>query len=169
MNKFVAFALFLVLISCSTMGRNRVKNTGPAADDVKIYVNRFKEVVKGIPNLDIDGIKIRMADIERPTVGLCWPTRIPPQIKIDRETWSHYSDPSRESLIFHELGHCACFLNHKHMEGDYEKDSPKETAGYLADGCPASIMHPYTLSDSCYEKHRLHYMYEIRVRCFLGY
>jgi hypothetical protein len=36
-----------------------------------------------------------------------------------------------------------------------------ERKGYLKDGCPASYMHPYTLSEDCINKHYYYYLKEL--------
>jgi hypothetical protein len=97
-------------------------------------------------------------------------------ITINIEWWNRLSTAHLEklTLIFHELGHC--YLYRKHTEIYKEEDIdgfwswldnilfemglyiPK---GYLEDGCPYSMMHPYSIGYWCMNRHYKHYMKEL--------
>ena len=152
-----------------------VKNTKESGPDVQVFVDDFKALMKGVVDeKTIDNVKITMADIEGNKVGLCWPGQQPRLINLDRQAWERYPEDQREALVFHELAHCACDLDHNHFFGSYKDDAtaPNATedrlkAGFLEDGCPVSIMHPTLLSSECYRKHRDHYRYELNLRCYV--
>lgn len=65
-------------------------------------------------------------------VGLCMPGT--GEIQILKSYWARATDSTHESLLFHELGHCA--LNYGH------------TNNYPA------IMYPYVMTDSVYVSNR---------------
>lgn len=171
MKKLVILVLLSLLsASCSTLRRGYVKNTGPAEPSIKDYVLDFKNLTRSsINKYDPDRIKIKMGDLKKPSVGLCWYMNIPPEINIDRAFWARASTEEKEVLVFHELGHCSCFLGHTYNGGEYKKDEePKgdlTVAGFLEDGCPSSLMYPYVIPQICYERHRLHYRYELSRQC----
>jgi hypothetical protein len=56
-------------------------------------------------------------------------------------------DADREELIFHEMGHCVLGRAHKSIK--------------TAEGIPASIMHPYRISNSVYKEYRDQYLNEL--------
>jgi len=104
------------------------------------------------------------------TVGLC--EYFFKRVTIDDYYWKWLSETGREALIFHELGHCTLFRGHTDIKEDDGTIEYKienflfslgvfEKKGYLKDGCPASIMHPYMFSDKCLKKHRKYYMEEL--------
>jgi len=143
-------------------------------EDVKILVNDFKNLMSGVIEKEVvDNVEITMANLKPPIAGLCWLERKNKLIYLDIKTWKGYSKLQKEVLLFHELGHCVCDLDHEHFHGVYPEDPvvPKNEiekikAGFLEDGCPVSIMHPRVLSNSCYKKHRTFYRYELNVRCY---
>lgn len=77
-------------------------------------------------------------------VGLCY--NFSNHVKIDRTYWNTSDDAAKESLIFHELGHCA-------MDRDH-------TEKLLSNNCPASLMHPLILS-ACYKRNKELYIKEL--------
>lgn len=172
LNILFAVSLSLYLFFQQTQGI--VKNTKKADSDVQTYVDDFKNLMNSVVDEKIvDSVKITMADIEHPKVGLCWYENDPKLINLDTKTWNSYSELQKEVLIFHELAHCVCRLEHAHFRGTYKDDSavPFEhkdriKAGYLEDGCPVSIMYPTVTDSTCYKKHREHYRYELNLRCY---
>lgn len=107
-------------------------------------------------------------------IGICkiFTTNGGPEILVDKDFWAIANESEREALVLHELGHCLCGLDHQHFEGSYGDESvPRKVSdrlkkGYLEDGCPNSLMHPIVISPSCYSKHRDHYRFELRLRCY---
>jgi hypothetical protein len=110
-------------------------------------------------------------------VGRCYYSKLPDggrEISISYWDFSWYSESQREELVFHELGHCLCNLDHTHKGGTYrepDKEYPSNNLeewpklGYLPDGCPASTMYPRVMGSDCYEKHRELYLQDILNRC----
>ena len=97
-------------------------------------------------------------------VGLCTYGANFREIDVDRNYWDKSTWITRRTLIYHEMIHCFCGRDHTFKGGTYpEADvmmkKKKNTApylmqpGYMADGCPMSIMYPYVLKDDCVSKH----------------
>ena len=81
-------------------------------------------------------------------IGLCLPIPFFPIVLIDRDFWSFASNPEREQLLFHELGHCLLWRGH--------------TSKTFRDGRPISIMNPVLiLSDYEYMSNREYYLNEL--------
>lgn len=56
-------------------------------------------------------------------------------ITVDPDWWALATPTSQDSLIIHELGHCALGWEHDTLT--------------IADGCPESVMYPSVLPDFC--------------------
>jgi hypothetical protein len=109
-------------------------------------------------------------------VGTCHRNLIEKSIIwINEEWWNslYVSEYQRLEVVFHELGHCVLLRAHTIPPNDSDRGFftwwerlffkigifiPK---GYLKDGCPSSIMHPYTMLDLCFIKHYKYYMDEL--------
>ena len=77
-------------------------------------------------------------DPETPTfiLGKCYVKQdTTPRIVIDTTRWDKMSDVRRETLMYHELGHCALFRQH-------------------VEGVNTSIMNPLLISSKTYEENR---------------
>lgn len=71
----------------------------------------------------------------------------PPTVVVNTKVWQELDAASRESLMFHELGHC--ILKRIHIS---ERSSL---------GTPVSVMNPYAIDSETYEKHRDGYVAEL--------
>jgi len=100
----------------------------------------------------------------KPTViGLCTYGKNFREIDVDIKYWKESTWTSKRTLIYHEMTHCFCGRLHNFRGGTYPESDEIEKMGmakfymvqpgYLADGCPMSIMYPYVLSDDCVNKH----------------
>lgn len=170
--------LAYLLVSCASIKKPiRIKNTNPAGEEIVKYTKDFENIVKkAIPKSQIDTVDIVMGDIEGPAVGVCTYTFPRTRITLDRTYWKTASELDRESLMLHELTHCVCSVGHVFFTGTYPEKPSKPMFssdyllnGYLEDGCPSTIMYPYTLDEGCYKKHREHYRFEIRLQCHSKY
>jgi len=115
------------------------------------------------------------------TIGTCSSRRDFREIDIDKDFWNRSSWLSKVALLYHELAHCYCRRDHDYDNGTMYPDgslkailqgwiakqpiTPIRPEGYLADGCPKSIMHPIMGSDYCFEKHYEYYTEEMFARC----
>ena len=70
-----------------------------------------------------------------------------PTITVRQDTWQTMSEPEREELIFHEMGHCVLRRGH--------------IATITAQGLPASMMNPYLISGPIYASYQAYYLNEL--------
>jgi hypothetical protein len=170
----IVFIIGLTVSIIIQQNQDITKETQKQDTDIQILVNDFKDLMSGIIDEEvIDNVKITMANLRPPTAGVCWPYKTTKLIYLDTKTWQEYSELQKEVLLFHELAHCVCDLDHTHFQGVYpenpvvpETAQERIKAGFLDDGCPVSIMYPKVLTHSCYKKHRKLYRYEINLRCY---
>lgn len=69
-------------------------------------------------------------------------------VTVDSKTWKTLSDESKQTLVTHELGHCALSRLHR-------TDMVSNT------GCAQSLMNPYIVSDYCANVLENEYSYEM--------
>lgn len=107
-------------------------------------------------------------------IGLCTRTIYSDQftITIDRRYWLTAWDKDRWQLMYHELGHCMCNLNHPiDSEAldfvDFLKKIGIKNNRYkkFYDGCPVSLMHPYLVPTWCLDMHKTEYIHELFSNC----
>lgn len=144
--------------------------------DIKPYLDKAISVSKGrLKKEDFKNLTMgfKTYDGVNNVVGTCWPMPWLTEIDISKEWWTYNKSPLvRFELILHEVGHCV--LNRAHTQKHHTSNSFTqwfENAMFkigvlkekdrLYDGCPSSIMHPYTLSKSCFITHYLYYIEEL--------
>lgn len=96
------------------------------------------------------------------------------RIEIDPMYWKTAGEYEKWNLIFHEMGHCVCNLQHPDIKeesgfigwlNDVGITTVRKQEHYLRDGCPATIMHPLNLSNECVADHQQYYIQELFSRC----
>lgn len=120
------------------------------------YVSKFEDHAKiktGNINFKVNDIPINFGDTENDQfVGVCFTySDGKREILIKQEWWSVASQGAKESLIFHELGHCA--LDREHNEDELIAGDGKKIR--------ASIMHPSIVSAQHYSKYYDGYVHEL--------
>ena len=71
------------------------------------------------------------------------------QIQVDQTYWNSSDESQRVQLMYHELGHCALNMEY-------------HITTFQSNGCPTSIMYPYTFGDSpCYLNNESYYYQEL--------
>jgi hypothetical protein len=75
-----------------------------------------------------------------------------PMIKIDQESWSIMDDIGKETLMFHELGHCLLFRKH---------NPTNNVGGYPESIMMASPIQIETAFEPYYTAHRAEYLQEL--------
>lgn len=114
-KQLLAISLSVALFSCAEEEKPYEVNSSLAP-----YLDRFvsaaKERGKNF-NMRDEGIIMEFADLEEPTIGLCYRTD-PITVQIDREYWEKTSNSAnkedlREQVVFHELAHGLLMRNHK--------------------------------------------------------
>jgi hypothetical protein len=153
----------------------KINKTYYADKELKPYIDEFLKLSKDkyltIKNHTIFGtLGYNNPKDKSDTVGLC--EFVIRKVTIDTKYWKGLSEIRKKALVFHELGHCTLFRGHtstKWDDGSIEYKIEKflfwigffEDKGYLDDNCPASLMHPYTLSDHCLKNHWDYYIEEL--------
>jgi hypothetical protein len=74
-----------------------------------------------------------------------------PRVLIDSDAWVLFSEPVKQAIIFHELGHCVLWLQH---------DTTEITTSRW-DYIPRSIMYPYVQMTITYEEYWNYYTMEL--------
>jgi hypothetical protein len=100
-------------------------------------------------NVTIYDIPINFDILTNNQVGVCqtWSNGYR-EIRIEKAYWEAATEKEKIELVFHELGHCQQGRGH--------------TSTYLTDGCPVSLMDPYTLDLWCLDTHWDYYIEELR-------
>lgn len=137
MNQLLVCALAISLTSC---GR------GTAVVDARLspYFEMFEQTIQ----VSTNGISGHLVSLVLPTIGQCVvDDHGNKDVQIDPTHWKTSTDTQRETLMFHELGHCAMDLVHVETLDKY--------------GCPLSLMYPSLIEDSCFEVFRERYYKEM--------
>jgi hypothetical protein len=121
--------------------------------DLAIYVNRFVQVGESLGRpVSLGRVQVEfVASMERSIIGKCYYGYMTPRVEINRSYWDSptVSNSDRESLVFHELGHC--LLGRGHDDAN--------VPGY--NWLDASIMNTYHLPRAYYENNWQYYMREL--------
>lgn len=169
---------FLILMSiffttcCSTIEK-KDEHVGAIEVSFVPYIYQFIKDSGGTVKEE-DFYKLTMAfdDLDPGLAGYCWSNGKRQVIMIDTGWWlMHRNQAERFELIYHELGHCILDRRHtaptasKDLGGRIERTLFKlgvfREIPMLSDGCPPSIMHPFTMSANCMVKHRNYYIDEL--------
>lgn len=93
-------------------------------------------------------------------------------IEIDERYWNTVGHVDHLAIMFHELGHCACGLDHTVEKGAEWLADLLEEHGFktaharkFPDGCPDSIMHWRVPHKACMVTHQDEYMEELFLKC----
>ena len=120
------------------------------------FVKKFEDHAKiktGNMNYQVNDIPINFGDTEDERfVGVCFTySDGKREIIIKADWWNRSSQSSRESLIFHELGHCA-------LDRDHNDETITNTQGQTL---RSSIMHPSIVSSANYSEYYDGYIHEL--------
>jgi hypothetical protein len=81
-------------------------------------------------------------------IGICYySSRGKPVILIDKQDFYSLNEEVKNTLILHELGHCALGRGH--------------TNRFLSDNCPISLMNPIVVNKNCWNTHKEYYINEL--------
>jgi len=117
-----------------------------SSDELNYYVDKFKEYsVKRGRHIDMSGIVIGFTSktltsnaYSQGTIGRCYTAS--KVIVINKDKWSELSNIEKESVVIHELGHCAMGLKHNE--------------GHDVNQWPISIMYPSVDISYYYEQNK---------------
>ena len=176
MIKFIF--MFFMFISCS-----QAQFIEPVVDEQLLpYKEDFEIIVgKNKNSYKLKKVNMYFADLNKNkkgterTLGMCKGMYMDTtDINIDIEYWKTATDLSKKFTVLHELGHCICTLGHTEIRNGFWEsvfDTLKFKLGigirkgYLKDGCPASLMHPYEFDWFCMYTHYDYYMQELKQSC----
>lgn len=139
----------LTLLVCLLAGCG--KGVAPVAEtpaEFRRYFERFDSYAQTRGDVRVtDRIAIEFGDVPSGAEAECISTNLRGRgIIVDEEIWAALDEPSREVLIFHELGHCA--LNRGH---DSREDG----------GIRHSLMHPKRIEGHLFESAKAQYVAEL--------
>lgn len=139
--------VFITLCACNKALPNDPRTISGINSEMLPYVQYFESLLgRGIGDIPIQFVRLQGS-----AVGECvsWSSEYK-EIRIDPDYWITLENSTRESLIFHELGHCV--LN---------RDHDTEMMDYHSLLVPDSYMYPYMFySDDLSALHN-HYLAEL--------
>jgi len=168
------FTMLFSLSSCATDLEFRlIKKHNGVDPQLQTYVHEFKALSQG--KVDEDDLNRFSMGFKKYSAGSSIAGTCHygvNEVDINIEWWNSYKTASeRLELVFHELGHCILKRGHTEkpthkgflawMERLGFKIGIFTDKGYIHDGCPASFMHPYTISDTCINRHFHYYINEL--------
>ncbi len=136
---FCALSLF-----AAACGKPPVMRVNP---ELQPYVDTFlaHAIEQGHP-VYVETLAADFAEIDDETLGTCGIEDGVPTIEINQEDWPNMNDTARETLMYHELGHCLLGRNHNDAKrGD----------------TPVSIMASHAFAYKLYEAYKADYLYEL--------
>lgn len=147
------FWISAFLLIVATFGSGCGKESKLELGEFAPYVAQFEisAALNGSP-LKVEDLKITLGNLSQDSLnqesGLCEITEgQTPLITIDQASWESMDETERESLIFHELGHCV--LRRAHL------------AVIRTNGSPESIMNPTLVAEFDYVHDQNHYHSEL--------
>ena len=176
MKKILIFFIFLMSYSLNA----QIYRSKTTDDEFLPYIEDFSLIVKNnIYNEKVKNISILFEDIPKSSNGdqtLAYCSMMftdKPIIYVDRKSYYSANPMSREFTLLHEMGHCICDRFHtsqsKGVIGFFENIlfylGLVQKKGYLPDGCPSSLMHPYEFSQTCMMVHYFYYIEEFKKGC----
>ena len=146
-NKFrliiLCFSLATLTVAC---GKPQVLELGQFSPYVQSFVN---ESTKSGHPLAVNDLIVKFGPMrskyERANCSITEGQT--PVITVNETTWNQITEADRESMMFHELGHCVLLREHR---ADVDNT-----------GVPVSMMNPYALNTYIYESRRTVYIKEL--------
>jgi hypothetical protein len=138
----------LVLFGLTTSGCGKA----PAVDagEYSSYVDRFVEESRrsGQP-VEVQDLKVVSSDAIDPSENAVCDLVAgrTPTVSVNAARWAGLTELERESVLFHELGHCVLKRVHDRTRG--------------TDGEPQSLMYPVRVDSDVYRVHRDEYLREL--------
>ena len=164
--------LVLILASCGmiditdhiqTRSYERVRQaTAPAFYPHIIEFEKLARELKKEPNFTIGDIPINFGKLRHGGhVGECWTyPNGQKEIVVSFDFWKSASHLERESLVFHELGHCR--LDRRHITATVKYYETYEDGEALySSRFKKSMMNDHLINPRRYEEYRDSYLYEL--------
>lgn len=146
MGNVIAFVILIgILASC---GSDKKSLICPECDlPTEVAFVDYIQYVEDTTGQEVT-VSIRFADLKDRIAGACYRyIGNRRKVLIDQPVWNYLTELERQSLIFHEIGHC---VFNKHHNFNY----------FQNDYCPVSFMAPSIPSHACLEKHWDEYIQE---------
>jgi hypothetical protein len=147
MKLIVLITLLGTIVSCGQQVKVNKRFSLPKTDEVfstylETYSDNYAQTYGQAPSLH--NIHIVFAEFSKEDsqyAGICYTieNQVARLIEINPEHWAKYSEAKRESLIFHELGHCHLNLKHVNEHRTYFDQTD--------DSRVSNIMYPYINSN----------------------
>jgi len=173
--------LFLlgIMVSCSQVVAPQYSNNSNG--EFEPYYEDFRKIVSNEKvNEKLEKTAIMFGNLNpnpdpnKSTLGICYGMHEKRAIiVIDEEYWKKASPTSKAFTVYHELGHCACNLQHTQPSNGWYR--PFEELLFklglikkkrdLPDGCPGSIMHPTDMYEFCMINNYMYYINELKRAC----
>lgn len=177
MNLIIIF-IFALLVA-KTNKEPETPYQEPPPTELYLYQQEYVDLAALRSVFFTQSVRMKFGDprkFPKKVVGLCYlgDDRL---IKIKPTYWDKASMTTKKVLVFHELTHCLCTRTHDFEDGRQYSNPvvervfkdlnffQKTLPGYMADGCPLSIMHPTVLDDDCMIRHEKEYLDEMFSRC----
>ena len=181
--------LTTALVSCSSLFKKIEIKLYPeyvgVDARVKPIVDEFFELSARNNIVFKNRVTVGIKKVNRKSViGLCTRSLSWREIDIDETFLAESSSKRAKILVFHELVHCYCSRGHDFEGKKYSEGIEKVLEnwregiaasipwcleklghGFLEDGCSASIMNPYIVSDECAKAHYEEYLKEMLNDC----
>lgn len=126
--------LVLMLSGCGPFHRQPIVN-----EELRPYLDKYLDYKEQqLGTREYHPMDIMFVSLDDTSVGRCY--WYPRMIQIDQEYWDIASEKSRESLMFHELGHC-----------DLDRDHSN----------PDSLMEAYLINAFKFAQNELYYIQEL--------
>lgn len=150
----IFYPIVLITILSGYQDSRFINKYSDVHPELKYYVDKFVKFSDGVLDAeDLDGLTMGFADLpkdnKKRTLGRCF--LLLNEVEISRNFWNTASEGQRMYLVFHELGHCTCFIMHKNEE--------------LEDGCPSHLMHEEFPEERCIFNHWDRYVSELYKDC----
>lgn len=145
MTRIIFYLILILFVSCSHFTNwGRTPNNPELLSYANQFVSESNGKVKSIRNLNI-----QFVPLDDSKVGVCymgWNI-----VYIDPNFWTYISRLRKLELVYHELGHCLCYLGHNDK--------------FLLNGCPASLMYPFHMESHCIHNYWDYYKQELFNKC----
>ena len=145
MKYILIFLLFIIVA-------NYIKHSAITGDpELMLYVDLFSEEIKQPNQVNISFVdEIKDDDPIYKIIGSCNIFLFYKSIIIDRQNFLEASKIERKALLYHELAHCICDLDHNNLQ---EME------------CHYSLMNELLPSQYCLEKHWDRYIKILKHSC----
>lgn len=165
MNKLILLFLGITILSGCGINLKRdlivkdgnalrqFQTTNPTFNTYVESFNTYGKSYTGNANFKVTDVPINFGDTENPSFeGVCftYPASGKSEIIIRKEWWDSVNDDYRESLLFHELGHCSLNREHQNITHESGGRTHKE-----------SIMNQIIINPVDYKSYKVQYLTEL--------